>query len=138
MANGWEKHGPRIMINDQQSPGSKPEAAGYRPQARKQQAASVINWPCSYDIKNYVKERSKTNYRWFDRAPGKMPEGSYNIPASSLPDWRRSCAKVEGTPCSGCYAFKGNYGRYPDLKRLRMLYGPSSGEPGLIRNGWRL
>ena len=42
-------------------------------------------------------------------APGKMPEGSYNIPASAC-QTGQILAKVEGTPCSGCYAL--NRGRY--------------------------
>ena len=42
-------------------------------------------------------------------APGKMPEGSYNIPASAC-QTGQILAKIEGTPCSGCYAL--NRGRY--------------------------
>ena len=42
-------------------------------------------------------------------APGKMPEGSYNLPASAC-QTGQILAKVEGTPCSGCYAL--NRGRY--------------------------
>ena len=41
-------------------------------------------------------------------APGKMPEGSYNIPASAC-QTGQILAKVEGTPCSGCYALKNRY-----------------------------
>ena len=40
--------------------------------------------------------------------PGKMPEGSYNIPASAC-ETGQILAKVEGTPCSGCYALKNRY-----------------------------
>ena len=40
--------------------------------------------------------------------PGKMPEGSYNIPASAC-QTGQILAKVEGTPCSGCYALKNRY-----------------------------
>jgi len=47
-------------------------------------------------------------------APGKMPEGSYNIPASAC-QTGQILAKVEGTPCSGCYALKGRY-RFPNVK----------------------
>ena len=32
-------------------------------------------------------------------APGKMPEGSYNIPASACQTGADPQAKVEGTPC---------------------------------------
>jgi len=55
MANGWEKHGPRIMINGEQ----------VKAPSLKLQAASATNWPCFYSIKNYVKERSRKNYRGF-------------------------------------------------------------------------
>ena len=41
-------------------------------------------------------------------APGKMPEGSYNIPATAC-QTGQILAKVEGTPCSGCYALKNRY-----------------------------
>jgi len=47
-------------------------------------------------------------------APGKMPEGSYNIPASAC-QTGQILAKVEGTPCSGCYALTGRY-RFPNVK----------------------
>ena len=42
-------------------------------------------------------------------APGKMPEGSYNLPTSAC-QTGMILAKVEGTPCFGCYA--NNRGRY--------------------------
>ena len=41
-------------------------------------------------------------------APGKMPEGSYNLPASMCQTGAK-LRKIEGTPCFGCYAFKGRY-----------------------------
>jgi len=41
--------------------------------------------------------------------PGKMPEGSYNIPASAC-QTGQILAKVEGTPCFECYA--DDRGRY--------------------------
>ena len=46
--------------------------------------------------------------------PGKMPEGSYNLPASAC----KTGAKlrlVPGTPCYKCYAFKGRY-NFPNVK----------------------
>ena len=46
--------------------------------------------------------------------PGKMPEGSYNLPAAAC-QTGQILAKVEGTPCSGCYALKGRY-RFPNVK----------------------
>ena len=47
-------------------------------------------------------------------APGKMPEGSYNLPATAC-QTGQLLAKVKGTPCSGCYALKGRY-RFPNVK----------------------
>ena len=46
--------------------------------------------------------------------PGKMPEGSYNLPASAC----KTGAKlrlIPGTPCYKCYAFKGRY-NFPNVK----------------------
>ena len=40
--------------------------------------------------------------------PGKMPEGSYNLPASACQTGAK-LRKIPGTPCHGCYAFKGRY-----------------------------
>ena len=47
-------------------------------------------------------------------APGKMPEGSYNIPASAC-QTGQILAEVKDTPCEGCYALKGRY-RFPNVK----------------------
>ena len=41
-------------------------------------------------------------------APGKMPEGSYNLPASACQTGAK-LAQIPGTPCHGCYALKGRY-----------------------------
>ena len=46
MSNAWEKFGPKIWINSQ-----------------KLQAPSATIWPDSFDIKLYVKERSKQDHR---------------------------------------------------------------------------
>ena len=59
--------------------------------------------------------------------PGKMPEGSYNLPAAAC-QTGQILAKVEGTPCSGCYALKGRY-NFPNVKdalqrRLASLMDP--------------
>ena len=40
--------------------------------------------------------------------PGKMPEGSYNLPAAACQTGAK-LRKIPGTPCHGCYAFKGRY-----------------------------
>ena len=60
-------------------------------------------------------------------APGKMPEGSYNLPATAC-QTGQLLAKVKGTPCSDCYALKGRY-RFPNVKdaldrRLKSLTHP--------------
>ena len=60
-------------------------------------------------------------------APGKMPEGSYNIPASMCQTGAK-LRKIEGTPCWGCYAFNGRY-NFPNVKdaltrRLESLTHP--------------
>ena len=60
-------------------------------------------------------------------APGKMPEGSYNLPAAACQTGAK-LAKVPGTPCHGCYALKGRY-RFPNVKdalnrRLESLTHP--------------
>ena len=41
-------------------------------------------------------------------APGKMPEGSYTLPASMCQTGAK-LREIPGTPCFGCYAFKGRY-----------------------------
>ena len=60
-------------------------------------------------------------------APGKMPEGSFNIPASAC-QTGQILALVKDTPCEGCYALKGRY-RFPNVKaalarRLKSLTHP--------------
>ncbi|SVE00171.1 uncharacterized protein METZ01_LOCUS453025 [marine metagenome] len=60
-------------------------------------------------------------------APGKMPEGSYNLPATACQTGSK-LRKIKGTPCYKCYAFKGRY-NFPDVKaaldrRLKSLNHP--------------
>ena len=60
-------------------------------------------------------------------APGKMPEGSYNLPASACQTGAK-LRKIKDTPCEGCYALKGRY-RFPNVKaalarRLKSLTHP--------------
>ena len=60
-------------------------------------------------------------------APGKMPEGSYNLPASACMTGAK-LREIPGTPCYGCYAFKGRY-NFPNVKdalsrRLKSLDHP--------------
>ena len=59
--------------------------------------------------------------------PGKMPEGSYNLPAGAC-QTGQILAKVEDTPCHKCYALTGRY-RFPNVKaalqrRLKSLTHP--------------
>ena len=60
--------------------------------------------------------------------PGKMPEGSYNLPASACQTGQK-LAKIPGTPCFECYADdRGRY-RFPIVKaalqrRLKSLDHP--------------
>jgi len=60
-------------------------------------------------------------------APGKMPEGSYNLPAGAC-QTGQILALVEDTPCHKCYALTGRY-RFPNVKaalarRLKSLDHP--------------
>ena len=60
-------------------------------------------------------------------APGKMPEGSYNLPAVACITGAK-LREIPGTPCWGCYAFKGRY-NFPNVKaalarRLESLQHP--------------
>jgi len=60
-------------------------------------------------------------------APGKMPEGAYSISALHCQTGAK-LRLVEGTPCWGCYAFKGRY-NFPNVKdalsrRLESLQHP--------------
>ena len=60
-------------------------------------------------------------------APGKMPEGSYNLPARACQTGAK-LREIKGTPCWGCYAFKGRY-NFPNVKdaltrRLESLTHP--------------
>jgi len=60
-------------------------------------------------------------------APGKMPEGSYNLPARACITGAK-LREIPGTPCHGCYAFKGRY-NFPNVKdaltrRLESLTHP--------------
>ena len=60
-------------------------------------------------------------------APGKMPEGSYNLPASACQTGAK-LREIPDTPCHKCYAFKGRY-NFPNVKdalarRLKSLDHP--------------
>ena len=60
-------------------------------------------------------------------APGKMPEGSYNLPAGACQTGAK-LREIPDTPCYKCYAFKGRY-NFPNVKealarRLKSLDHP--------------
>jgi len=48
--------------------------------------------------------------------PDKMPGFAYGLPAWECKTGQK-LAKVAGSVCSGCYAMKGNYTRFPEIKR---------------------
>ena len=48
----------------------------------------------------------------------KMPGLSYSLPAWECQTGAK-LRKVPGTPCHGCYALKGNYVRYPAIKKAQ-------------------
>ena len=48
----------------------------------------------------------------------KMPGLSYSLPAWECQTGAK-LRKVPGTPCFGCYALKGNYIRYPAIKKAQ-------------------
>ena len=48
----------------------------------------------------------------------KMPGLSYSLPAWECQTGTK-LRKVKGTPCYGCYALKGNYIRYPAIKKAQ-------------------
>ena len=60
----------------------------------------------------------------------KMPGLSYSLPAWECKTGSK-LRKVEGTPCFGCYALKGNYIRYPAIKKAQ-YYRLAS----LARDSW--
>ena len=60
-------------------------------------------------------------------APGKMPEGSYNLPAAACITGS-ILRLIEGTPCWGCYAFNGRY-NFPNVKDALARRLDSLGHP---------
>jgi len=48
----------------------------------------------------------------------KMPGLSYSLPAWACKTGAK-LRKIPGTPCHGCYALKGNYIRYPAIKKAQ-------------------
>ena len=60
----------------------------------------------------------------------KMPGLSYSLPAWACQTGAK-LRKVPGTPCYGCYALKGNYIRYPAIKKAQYYRLDS-----LARDSW--
>jgi hypothetical protein len=61
-------------------------------------------------------------------ATTKMPCKSFNLPAWECKTGSK-LAKIPGTVCHGCYAMKGNYTRFPSVKKaqyrkLGQLFNP--------------
>ena len=50
----------------------------------------------------------------------KMPGLSYSLPAPECQTGSK-LRKIKGTPCFDCYAMKGNYIRYPAIKKVVQL-----------------
>ena len=48
----------------------------------------------------------------------KMPGYTYSLPAWECKTGSK-LRKIPGTPCFGCYALKGNYTRYPNIKKAQ-------------------
>ena len=48
--------------------------------------------------------------------PSKMPGPAYNLPASQCITGAK-LVNVKGSTCSGCYALKGNYIRFPAVQK---------------------
>ena len=60
-------------------------------------------------------------------APGKMPEGSYNLPAVACITGAK-LRLIPDTPCYKCYAFKGRY-NFPNVKDALARRLESLGHP---------
>ena len=60
----------------------------------------------------------------------KMPGLSYSLPAWECQTGAK-LRKIPGTPCHGCYALKGNYTRYPAIKKAQYYRLDS-----LARDSW--
>tara|TARA_R100000656_G_scaffold119872_1_gene93923 strand:+ start:233 stop:832 length:600 start_codon:yes stop_codon:yes gene_type:complete len=60
----------------------------------------------------------------------KMPGLSYSLPAWECQTGSK-LRKVKGTPCFGCYALKGNYTRYPAIKKAQYFRLAS-----LVQGSW--
>ena len=62
--------------------------------------------------------------------PSKMPGPAYNLPASQCITGRK-LVNVKGSTCSGCYALKGNYIRFPAVQKAMERRAAS-----LVHDSW--
>ena len=62
--------------------------------------------------------------------PDKMPGFAYGLPAWECKTGGK-LAKVPGSVCFGCYAMKGNYVRFPEIRNC-LLYTSPSPRDGLL------
>ena len=53
--------------------------------------------------------------------PAKMPGYAYGLPAWECKTGAK-LVKVPGSVCAGCYALKGNYARYPEIKKSQYMF----------------
>ena len=65
-----------------------------------------------------IKDAKKITYSL--TRTSKMPGKSYSLPAWACQTGSK-LRKIEGTPCFSCYALKGNYIRYPNIKDWKVL-----------------
>ena len=67
--------------------------------------------------------------------PEKMPGFAYGLPAWECKTGGK-LVKVPGSVCFGCYAMKGNYTRFPEIKKSQykscLLYTSPSPRDGLL------
>ena len=64
--------------------------------------------------------------------PAKMPGYAYGLPAWECKTGAK-LVKVPGSVCAGCYALKGNYARYPEIKKSQYKRLASISQPEWVQ-----
>ena len=64
--------------------------------------------------------------------PAKMPGYAYGLPAWECKTGAK-LVKVPGSVCAGCYALKGNYTRYPEIKKAQYKRLASISRPDWVK-----
>ncbi len=64
--------------------------------------------------------------------PAKMPGYAYGLPAWECKTGAK-LVKVPGSVCAGCYALKGNYARYPEIKKSQYKRLASISKPEWVQ-----